>query len=422
MIALVSPGRISGTVTAPASKSAMQRACALALLNNGQTIIHNPGTSNDDKAALGIIQALGAALKAGGDSIIINSKGIVDGRGTISCGESGLSFRMFAPIAALSKHEIILTGEGSLLKRTMHFFDEVFPALSVSTKTMNGFLPITIRGPLLPADINIDGSMSSQYLTGLLFAFARSAKYPVVITVHNLKSKPYIDLSLQLLEIFGYKLRHEDHKRFFIQPPAIIQKNIFYQTEADWSAAAFLLVAGAIAGNIKVKGLDLFSTQADRAVMDVLLQTGAAITAEGSCVHVNDQQSLRPFEFDATDSPDLFPPLVALAAYCKGTSVIYGVSRLAGKESDRAATLMDVFGKMGIDILLDDDNMIIRGGTGVHSAKLSSHHDHRIAMASAIAALNADGNIEIENAEAINKSYPEFYHQLQMMGAAVSLS
>ena len=422
MIAAISPGKIMGSVTAPASKSAMQRACALALLNNGKTIIQNPGKSNDDLAALNIIKGLGASFHYEQDDLVINSTGEVNGNGVINCGESGLSLRMFAALAALSNNEIVLTGDGSLLKRPMHFFDEVFPLLSVNTKTKNGFLPITIKGPMLPKDISIDGSMSSQYLTGLLFAFAKVANEPVVISVNNLKSKPYIDLSIQMLVHFGYDVKNEDHLRFFIQPVKSIQKNIVYHTEADWSAAAFLLVAGAIAGDIRVKGLDLYSAQADRAIMDVLADTGAAISVEGSCILINDQQQLRAFEFDATDSPDLFPPLVALAAFCNGTSVIKGINRLAGKESDRAVTLIDVFSKMGIEIFLKDDDMIIKGGTRIRSAEVSSHHDHRIAMACAVAALKAEGNIIIDHAEAITKSYPDFYHHLQMLGAAVSLS
>ena len=422
MVAVISPGKINGTVTAAAGKSAMQRACALALLNNGKTIIQYPGKSNDDLAALQIIQQLGAKIHFENDDLIIESTGIINGSGIINCKESGLSFRMFAAIAALSKNEIILTGEGSLSKRPMRFFDEVFPLLSVQAKTNNGFIPISIKGPLLPANISIDGSQSSQYLTGLLFSFARSATEPVIINVNDLKSKPYIDLSIQMLEHFGYKVSHKDYVEFFIEPVESKVSNIVYHTEGDWSGAAFLLVAGAVAGNIRVKGLDLYSTQADRAIMDVLQDAGAAIQVEGSCVLLSDKNELKAFQFDATDCPDLFPPLAALAAYCKGTSVIKGISRLAGKESDRASTLADVFNKMGIEITLQHDDMIIKGGTGIHAAKVSSHHDHRIAMCCAIAALGASGNIEIELAESVNKSYPDFYQHLQMLGAAVSLS
>jgi 3-phosphoshikimate 1-carboxyvinyltransferase len=422
MIALVSPCKIEGVVTVAASKSAMQRACALALLNKGTTIIQNPGRSDDDIAALNIIQALGATVIQQGGSLLVKSSGVINGAGEINCGESGLSLRMFAAIAALSDNEIILGGTGSLLKRPVHFFDQVFPLLNVTTCTNNGYLPVTIKGPLIPSNIGIDGSQSSQYLTGLLFAFAKAAKTRITLAVSELKSKPYIDLSLQMLKHFGYSVTHEDYAKFFVDPVAESNKNINYFTEGDWSGAAFLLVAGAIAGNIRVKGLDIYSAQADRAIVDVLAEAGADITVEGSCILVSNGRALKAFEFDATDCPDLFPPLVVLAAYCRGVSVIKGISRLAGKESNRAESLKTVFRAMGVKIVLDQDNMIIHGGELIQPATVSSHHDHRIAMACAVAALGASGDINISGAEAIDKSYPAFFDHLQMLGASVSLT
>lgn len=421
MIATISPENIKGEVTAAASKSAMQRACALALLHKGETQIRNPGKSNDDLAAIQIIRDLGATIKEENSILYVKSEGVIKSNGSINCGESGLSFRMFAPIVALSDEAVILTGQGSLSKRPMKFFDDVFPLLQVEASTQNGFLPLSIKGPLIPTNISIDGSMSSQYLTGLLFAFAKAAHKPVSITVHGLKSKPYIDLSLQMLSHFGFSVRHENYEQFFIETASVSTEEIIYHTEGDWSGAAFLLVAGAIAGDIRVKGLDIFSAQADRAIMDVLVNAGAAIHVEGSCVLVNDSKKLKAFQFDATDCPDLFPPLVALAAYCEGESVIKGISRLAAKESDRSKTLQDIFTKLGIDITLKDDDMFIKGGTAVHGNTVSSHHDHRIAMAAAVAGLKAEGSIIINDAEAVNKSYPRFYGHLQMLGAAVSL-
>ena len=422
MIAAIIPSVISGIITATASKSAMQRACALALLNKGNTVIENPGKSKDDQAAIEIIRMLGANIHYENDCLVVNSEGEIRGNVNIDCGESGLSLRMFASIAALSEDEISLNGRGSLLKRPMHFIDETFPLLNINTKTNNGFLPVAVKGPLIPADITIDGSMSSQYLTGLLFALAKAAKKPVLITVHNLKSKPYIDLSIQMLDHFGYKVKNQNYSNFFIEPVEAVKRKIVYHTEADWSGSAFLLVAAAIAGNIRLKGMDIYSTQADRAIMDVLMVAGANITVEGSCVLVNNQHKLKSFEFDATDCPDLFPPLVALAAYCQGVTVIKGTSRLAGKESNRADTLKDVFGKMGIEISLKEDEMIIQGGTGLRTADVSSHHDHRIAMACAVAALGASGVVRVSDAEAVSKSYPGFYDHLQMLGATVSLT
>jgi 3-phosphoshikimate 1-carboxyvinyltransferase len=193
-----------------------------------------------------------------------------------------------------------------------------------------------------------------------------------------------------------------------------------YTVEGDWSGAAFLLVAGAISGNITVKGLDVFSTQADKAVLQALISSGAGISIEPEKIELR-PMPLKAFHFNATDCPDLFPPLVALAACCEGTTVIEGVSRLAHKESDRALTLQEEFGKMGIVIKLQDDLMIIEGGKGLKGASVHSRHDHRIAMACAVAALKAEGDTTIDCAEAINKSYPDFYSHLQHLGASVQL-
>jgi 3-phosphoshikimate 1-carboxyvinyltransferase len=422
MIVKVRPSKVEGSVHAPASKSSMQRACAAALLSEGASQILNPGKSHDDLAALSVIQKLGARVVQNEDgSITIHSYGVDPIEQEINCGESGLGIRMFAPIAALSNKQITVSGKGSLLNRPMNFFDDIFPSLNIEITSNEGKLPIIIRGPLQPADIEVDGSLSSQFLTGLLMAFgAAPITKPVSIKVNNLKSKPYIDLTLQVMESFGRKVTHTNYEYFFLQPQTISYNPQIYTVEGDWSGAAFLLVAGAISGNIVVKGLDVFSKQADKAILQALMTCGCMLSIQQSQIDVS-TLPLRAFHFDATDCPDLFPPLVALAAYCKGTTAITGVKRLQHKESNRALTLQEEFAKLGVVINLQDDLMLIEGGGEIKSASISSHNDHRIAMACAVAALGAEGEIEISTAEAINKSYPDFYKHLQMLGASVIL-
>lgn len=423
MNATIQPSDISGNLFAPASKSSMQRACAAALLTNGNTKITNPGISNDDLAALDVIQKLGARVdQLDADTINIYSKGIYPINNEINCGESGLGIRMFTPIAALSKESILINGTGSLLTRPMDFFDEILPQLGVSIQSNGGKLPLQIQGPLKPANIEVDGSLSSQFLTGLLMAYAAAGANAVTITVKDLKSKPYIDLTLQVMKNFGWEITHENHERFHFNIPAttVEEKSLSYTVEGDWSGGAFLLVAAAIAGDIIVKGLDVYSTQADKAVLQALIDSGCRISIQSEQIEIG-PMPLKAFHFNATDCPDLFPPLVALAAYCDGTTVIEGVSRLAHKESNRALTLQDEFGKLGIEITLQDDLMLIKGGTGVKQAAVHSRHDHRIAMACAVAALKADGPVSISEAEAINKSYPNFYAHLQQLGATVNI-
>lgn len=420
MIVTVSPSRLSGTVTAAASKSSMQRACAAALLQRGTTILHNPGKSNDDLAAIDVITKLGAAVTtaANGD-MSIESEGIKPKNNEVNCGESGLGIRMFTPIAALSSEAITLNGTGSLLTRPMDFFDETLPQLGVKVVSQHGRLPLRIQGPLVPANIEVDGSLSSQFLTGLLMAYGAAGAKDVTITVKDLKSKPYIDLTLQVMKHFGWEVRHENYERFIFPGDSLRSHRNEYTVEGDWSGAAFLLVAGAVAGPITVKGLDISSTQADKAVLQALMDCGCSISVQDEQIEIG-PLPLKAFHFNANDCPDLFPPLVALAANCEGTTVIEGVNRLTHKESNRALTLQQEFGKLGIEINLQDDLMLIKGGNGIKGAVTHSHHDHRIAMAAAVAALTASGDVVIEEAEAINKSYPDFYRHLQLLGGKVS--
>lgn len=180
--------------------------------------------------------------------------------------------------------------------------------------------------------------------------------------------------------------------------------------EGDWSGAAFLLVAGAIAGDIVVEGLDVFSTQADKAILQALSDAGAGLSVQEKQIEIRNLP-LKAFHFNATDCPDLFPPLVALAACCSGTTAIEGVNRLAHKESDRGVTLQEEFAKLGIEIILQGDLMLVKGGN-IKGNKVHSRHDHRIAMACAVAALRADEEVVIEDAQAVNKSYPNFFEHL----------
>ena len=427
MIVTIQPSTISGSIDAPTSKSSMQRGCAAALLQDGNTIIDNAGKSNDDLAALEVIKVLGATVTVIEDNkLLIKSTGVNAASNEMNCGESGLGIRMFTPIAALSPQQITINGTGSLLTRPMDFFDEIFPALDISIQSNNGKLPIKIQGPLQPKDITIDGSLSSQFLTGLLMAYGKAATTPVTITVINLKSKPYIDLTLQVMTHFGYDVTHNNHQSFLIKPSnKITGQTIYYTVEGDWSGGAFLLVAGAIAGKITVNGLDTYSTQADKAILKALMDCGCTISIQEKQIDIappaTGTSALKAFHFDATDCPDLFPPLVALAAYCSGTTVIEGVNRLAHKESNRGLTLQQEFGKMGIEIILQDNLMLVKGGNGVTGASVHSHHDHRIAMACAVAGLQATGKTIIEEASAINKSYPEFFEHLKKLNATVAV-
>jgi 3-phosphoshikimate 1-carboxyvinyltransferase len=220
MVIRIQPTDIKGTIHAPAGKSSMQRACAAALLHKGITNIFNPGKSNDDLAAIDVIQKLGAkVITTQNGSLTIESNGIQPEQNEIKCGESGLGIRMFTPIAALSEQYLTISGSGSLVTRPMNFFDEIFPQLGIKIESASGKLPLKIQGPLVPRDIEVDGSLSSQFLTGLLMAFSSAVKDPVTIKVNNLKSKPYIDLTLQVMKDFGMNVpTNNDYNSFTFSP------------------------------------------------------------------------------------------------------------------------------------------------------------------------------------------------------------
>jgi 3-phosphoshikimate 1-carboxyvinyltransferase len=238
------------------------------------------------------------------------------------------------------------------------------------------------------------------------------------IEVENDEYKKFTFISPALPLPAGDGVSPED---FIIQSPAF-QKGFIattYTVEGDWSGGAFLLVIGAIAGNITVDGLSTSSMQADRQILKALHDCGAEISVADNSISIA-ARPLKAFQFDATDCPDLFPPLVSLAAYCDGISIIKGVSRLAHKESDRGLTLQEEFAKMGLTVELNGDTMQVHGGKGLKGAHVHSRHDHRIAMACAVAALRATGPTIIEEAEAIDKSFPDFYTKLAQLGIQVS--
>jgi len=410
----VEPSGIKGQLRAPASKSMTQRAIAAALLSNGQSIIHNPSYCDDSLAAMSIAVGLGARVEPQADELTINGSGLLK-ESKLNCGESGLAIRMFSPIAALYPAEITMVGAHSLSKRPMSMIEEALNQLGVKCTSTDGFLPLTIHGPIVGGDLEIDGSVSSQLLTGLLMALPLAARDSKII-VNNLKSKPYIDMTIQILKSFGITVQNTGYSLFRI-PGNQKYKPQNYTVEGDWSGGAFLLVAGAINGQIEIQGLSTDSKQSDMGIIKALQKAGAKMQISDKLIEIS-KSKLKAFEFDATESPDLFPPLVALASYCEGISTIKGVSRLIHKESDRAATLKEEFGKMNIRIEISDDQMSVSGGQP-DGAHVESHDDHRIAMAVAVAALGAKAKVNIRDSHCVTKSYPGFFNDLRAAGAVV---
>ena len=404
-------GRIAGSITAPASKSYAQRAVAAALLAGGETTLTHLDLCNDTRAALDVARRLGASVSHEGTTYTIRG-GLNPVSTKLNIGESGLATRLFTPIASLCHMPITINGEGSILRRPIEMMEEPLQALGVEVISNGGYLPISVKGPMRGGEIHVDGSLSSQFITGLLMTLPLSPN-DTVLHEENLKSRPNVDMTIDLAARFGVAIEHNNYEQFYIAGGQHYTP-CTYNIEGDWSGASCLLVAGATAGSITIRNLNHISLQADLAIIEALARAGAEIITTNSSVTVHGGP-LHAFEFDATDCPDLFPALAALAASCEGTSVLTGTQRLTYKESNRAKTIAEVFGRLGIGVDLSEENTMRITGGPVSSAVVDSHNDHRIAMAAAVAALSSDDSVVIEGADAADKSYPNFWNDLDTL-------
>ncbi len=405
-------GVLKGALNAPTSKSYAQRALAASLLTSGDSTLTNIEFCDDTLSAAKSIEILGAELTRVDESTL-KVRGGLNPRGSeLFIGESGLATRLFTPIASLFDGEITITGHGSILSRPMTMMIEPLRALGVEVYDSNGYLPFGVRGPLRGGEIRVDGSVSSQFISGLLFALPCAA-CDSRLFVDGAVSLPYIDMTIETAHRFGVEIENHDYQEFVISGGQSYVATDF-NVEGDWSSVSTLLVGGAIAGEVTIHNMNMESKQADRAICDALRSSGAYLRSTGGSLTVA-QRPLTAFEFDATQCPDLFPALVALAAAGDGVSTLKGCKRLTHKESNRALTLQEEYSKVGIEVeLVGDDVMKVRGGD-ISSAVVSSHNDHRIAMSLAVTALRSDSQIEIHDAESVNKSYPTFFEDLESL-------
>ncbi|MDR1405808.1 MAG: 3-phosphoshikimate 1-carboxyvinyltransferase, partial [Prevotellaceae bacterium] len=352
--------KIQGTLRAPASKSMTQRAIAAALLARGVSEIRRPSRCEDALAAADIAKTLGARIETTESGYRITgcaqTPAPLPATGcTLHARESALCARLFTPAAALLQPSAAITGSGTLLRRPMDDLMASLAAFGVTaTAAGRRYLPLQLGGALRHGRATIDASTSSQVVSGLLMTL------PLVdgdseITVEHLASRPYVDMTLELLQTFGIAIEHHRHEIFKIRGSQRYVPQT-YTVEGDWSGAAFWLATAAIGGAITLEGLHAGSAQADRAMLRALQQAGASVQWTGAALTVR-HDALSAFRFNASDCPDLFPPLVLLAAFCDGVSVIEGAERLAHKESNRAAALQEIFGTLGVAVTVEKNKM-----------------------------------------------------------------
>lgn len=406
----VPSGSVQGTLTPPCSKSYAQRALAASLLAEGVTTLRNIEFCSDTRSALACIRTLGAQVEEIDASTLRITGGLRPLEPRLQVGESGLASRLFTPIASLWDYPIRIEGSGTLLQRPIQMMIAPLRHLGVEVSDTAGRLPFEVCGPIRGGEIEVDGSVSSQFITGLLLALPL-AEEDTTLHVDRAVSTPYLDMTIDTAARFGVEIFHKEYREFFI-PGGQRYTATDLSIEGDWSAAAMLLVAGAVAGEVRVENISALSKQADTAILDALTRAGAYVEVEPSAVTAA-RRELHGFEFDATHCPDLFPALAALAATAEGETILYGTSRLIHKESNRAEAICAEYGKLGIEVDLSEENtMRIRGGT-IHATRVKSHDDHRMAMSLAVAGLLSDGEMVIKDAECVAKSYPDFFEDLE---------
>jgi len=409
-IKAIKPFKFSGKLNAMTSKSFLQRALALASLANGVSVLTNVQWSADGLAAADAVHQLGADVQEEFRKLTITPNTSSSEEDILlNIGESGLGLRMFSGLASLKNQAVTITGKGSILERPIAPVMETLSACDVEVYSKAGKLPITISGKLKGGNYTVDGSFSSQILTGLLISLPL-ADGDTKLHVKNLKSIPYIDMTLELVQLFGAEITHDDYKTFHIKGNQSYD-GTSYAVEGDWSGMANHVVGAAISGSATILGLNEHSLQADKAILTALERTGASVDWNNGSITVKQVQNL-PFELDATHSPDIFPPLVVLACAAEGVSRITGIHRLMHKESDRLAALIETFGKLRVTLTTEGDTLLVHGTGSVSAGTIHSFNDHRIAMAGCIAACISDGPIQIEKSDAVKKSYPLFFEEL----------
>ncbi len=411
MIYKVKNKNYGGKICIPSSKSDSQRAILAAGLCTKISKIQNVGKSADEKVMLKAIEDLGAKITKNEDnSISIQGVNYLNNEIEISCGESGLSSRLLISVSSVFDKKIKLSASGSLLNRSMKLVFDILPTINVEINSNEDFLPATVKGPIKSGEITIDGSMSSQFLSGLLMALPL-VKGDSTIHVENLTSTPYIEMTLNTLSKFGIFIENKNNNKFFIKGNQVYKKTD-YTIEGDWSSASYWLVASALGKEIEVFGLLKESLQADKLILTALKNANCEIIWSSNSLKVKGKQR-KAFEFDATHCPDLFPALASLAALTNGISRIKGVHRLKYKESDRGKSIQEEFQKLGVKVQFEEDLMLIHGTKIIEGGKVFAHHDHRIAMCLAILGMFSQSEIEIENAESVTKSYPNFWEDLE---------
>lgn len=418
---LYKPFYANGSVNIPPSKSDVHRAVICAALSKGKCTISPVALSNDIKATIGCVQALGADVKINGSTLTIDgSKFLTNKNVLLDCGESGSTLRFFIPVAAVGAVNAEFVGHGLLPQRPIGIFTEALPKAGVTCETEGG-LPLKISGQLKSGRFEISGNVSSQFITGLLFALPLLEGDSDIVLTSPIESVGYINMTIYTMAQFGVKIDKTDYGWHIKGNQAY--KPTDYITDGDWSQAAFFMVSGAIGGCAVVNGVNRDSAQGDKKIAEIMRDFGAEVIQTDNSVTVK-RQPMRGISIDASQIPDLVPVLAVCASFASGTTKIYNAERLRIKECDRLEAVTNLINSLGGKVTQLADGLEIEGVTCLCGGKVDGCNDHRIVMSAAVCAAgleNQKDTIECSYAYSINKSYPDFYTDYNSIGGKANV-
>lgn len=415
----ITPKKLRGTIKIPPSKSLSHRGVIAASLSSGISNIDNIMFSEDIVVTREAMEKLGAKIENTGENKLKIEGSYPKGleKEEIYSKESGSTLRFLIPISLLSNTNVIFTGEGKLVSRPLDPYYEIFDKQKIKYKNNNGELPLQVKGKLESGEFEVEGNISSQFISGLLFTLPLLQGDSKIKIKGKLESRGYVDLTIDVLNKFGIKIENNDYQEFNISGGQKYESRD-YRVEGDFSQAAFWLVGGILGEEIKSEDLNLNSLQGDKAIVDLIEKMGGNISLEDSLL-VTRESKTQGISVDISEFPDIVPVLTVLAALSEGQTKILNGARLRIKESDRLKAISTELNKLGADVKEVGDSLVINGKKNLKGGEVDSWGDHRIAMALAIASIRCTEEVIIKNSEVVNKSYPHFWKDFEKMGGQI---
>lgn len=422
MKVLIRPKKLSGTIDVVPSKSYSHRAIIAASLAKGQSVIRNVLFSDDINRTISCCEAFGADIQKFENYLVINGVEKVQRKyNKVNVGESGSTIRFMIPIMLTNEEEIEFIGENNLVNRPLEAYYEIFKKQGIEYEhPINQYLPLKTKGKLMPGEFLVLGNVSSQFITGLLFTLPLLNGNSIIKIDGKLESKSYIDLTLDILKLYGIEIENKEYKSFVIRGNQKY-KSHDYTIEGDFSQAAFFLSMGTLGNDIKLGCMNLNSLQGDKKIIDDIKSLGGEIIYEDGYIKAL-PSNLKAAEIDFSQSPDLGPTLSVLASVSQGESKFINASRLRIKECDRITCVKEELNKLGANISESADEMYFIGVDKLNgSLELDTHNDHRIAMSLAVASTICSSPLLINNAGCVKKSYPNFWDDFVKLGGDVDV-